>query len=95
MYFSDTYEGARSARTGDLPGIRKVIQPLEDSGVLIHRNIEEVYFSVSLNISYVKVCKLVIFSHLSYLTSNTLTYIVMMFLNIIIIFSFSSSWVRL
>ncbi|XP_074590463.1 putative amino-acid acetyltransferase NAGS2, chloroplastic isoform X2 [Curcuma longa] len=41
MVASDIYEGTRSARTGDLPGIRKVIQPLEDSDVLIHRNIEE------------------------------------------------------
>lgn len=42
-YFSDVYEGTRSARAADLPGIRRVIQPLEESGALIRRTNEEVY----------------------------------------------------
>lgn len=43
---SDVYEGTRSAITADLPGIKRVIQPLEESGVLIKRTDEEVYFLV-------------------------------------------------
>ncbi|CAL9160865.1 unnamed protein product [Musa hybrid cultivar] len=41
MVASDVYEGTRSARAADLPGIRRVIQPLEESGALIRRTNEE------------------------------------------------------
>ncbi|WOK93121.1 putative amino-acid acetyltransferase NAGS2, chloroplastic [Canna indica] len=41
MVASDVYEGTRSARAADLPGIRRVIQPLEQAGVLIQRTNEE------------------------------------------------------
>lgn len=40
---SDVYEGTRMARMEDIPGIKKVIQPLENSGALIRRTHEEVY----------------------------------------------------
>ncbi|CAN6219402.1 unnamed protein product [Urochloa humidicola] len=33
----DVYEGTRIATAEDLPGIRKIIRPLEDSGVLVRR----------------------------------------------------------
>ncbi|XP_042444415.1 probable amino-acid acetyltransferase NAGS1, chloroplastic isoform X1 [Zingiber officinale] len=41
MVASDVYEGTRSAIAADLPGIKRVIQPLEVSGVLIKRTDEE------------------------------------------------------
>lgn len=37
------YEGTRTARVTDLPGIRQLIQPLEVSGTLVQRTDEEVY----------------------------------------------------
>lgn len=39
---SDVYEGTRMARVTDLSGIKQIIQPLEDSGVLVQRTDEEV-----------------------------------------------------
>lgn len=41
MVSSDVYEGTRMARAADLPGIKKVIQPLEESGALVRRTNEE------------------------------------------------------
>ncbi|XP_058006208.1 probable amino-acid acetyltransferase NAGS2, chloroplastic isoform X2 [Hevea brasiliensis] len=41
MVASDVYEGTRMARVTDLSGIRQIIQPLEDSGVLVRRTDEE------------------------------------------------------
>ncbi|EEF37109.1 N-acetyltransferase, putative [Ricinus communis] len=41
MVASDLYEGTRMARMTDLSGIRQIIQPLEDSGVLVRRTDEE------------------------------------------------------
>jgi hypothetical protein len=35
--FRDVYEGTMMATVEDLPGIRKIIQSLEDSGVLVCR----------------------------------------------------------
>jgi amino-acid N-acetyltransferase len=40
--FRDVYEGTRMATAEDLPGIRKIIRPLEDSGVLVRRTDTEV-----------------------------------------------------
>ncbi|KAL5659298.1 hypothetical protein ACJX0J_032461, partial [Zea mays] len=37
MIARDVYEGTRMATAEDLPGIRKIIRPLEDSGVLVRR----------------------------------------------------------
>ncbi|CAN6212155.1 unnamed protein product [Urochloa humidicola] len=37
MIARDVYEGTRIATAADLPGIRKIIRPLEDSGVLVRR----------------------------------------------------------
>uniref|UniRef100_A0A0D9VVN1 amino-acid N-acetyltransferase n=1 Tax=Leersia perrieri TaxID=77586 RepID=A0A0D9VVN1_9ORYZ len=37
MIARDMYEGTRMAREEDLSGIRKIIQPLEESGVLVRR----------------------------------------------------------
>ncbi|XP_039796706.1 probable amino-acid acetyltransferase NAGS1, chloroplastic isoform X2 [Panicum virgatum] len=37
MIARDVYEGTRMATAEDLPGIRKIIQPLEDSGILVRR----------------------------------------------------------
>jgi len=37
MIARDVYEGTRMATAEDLPGIRKIIRPLEDSGVLMRR----------------------------------------------------------
>ncbi|TKW35567.1 hypothetical protein SEVIR_2G382100v4 [Setaria viridis] len=37
MIARDVYEGTRMATTEDLHGIRKIIRPLEDSGVLVRR----------------------------------------------------------
>ncbi|OVA05890.1 GNAT domain [Macleaya cordata] len=41
MVASDVYEGTRVAKKMDLPGIKKLIQPLEESGILIRRTNEE------------------------------------------------------
>ncbi|XP_031272935.1 probable amino-acid acetyltransferase NAGS1, chloroplastic isoform X1 [Pistacia vera] len=41
MVASDLYEGTRMASLTDLSGIRQLIQPLEESGVLIRRSDEE------------------------------------------------------
>ncbi|CAN6450131.1 unnamed protein product [Victoria cruziana] len=41
MVASDVYEGTRMARMEDIPGIKKVIQPLENSGALVRRTHEE------------------------------------------------------
>lgn len=45
--FSDVYEGTRMARVTDLSGIRQIIRPLEEAGILIRRTDEEVLTSVS------------------------------------------------
>lgn len=37
MVASDLYEGTRMARKTDIPGIKQLIQPLEESGILIRR----------------------------------------------------------
>ncbi|KAF8377655.1 hypothetical protein HHK36_031039 [Tetracentron sinense] len=41
MVASDVYEGTRMARVADLPGIKQIIQPLEESGALVRRTNEE------------------------------------------------------
>ncbi|XP_059293495.1 probable amino-acid acetyltransferase NAGS1, chloroplastic [Lycium ferocissimum] len=41
MVASDLYEGARMARVSDIPGIKQLLQPLEESGTLIRRTEEE------------------------------------------------------
>ncbi|KAM3363384.1 putative amino-acid acetyltransferase NAGS1, chloroplastic [Capsicum galapagoense] len=41
MVASDLYEGARMARVSDIPGIKELLQPLEESGTLIRRTDEE------------------------------------------------------
>ncbi|CAL9228395.1 unnamed protein product [Arabidopsis halleri] len=41
MVASDVYEGTRDARVEDLAGIRHLIKPLEESGVLVRRTDEE------------------------------------------------------
>ncbi|KAF8410238.1 hypothetical protein HHK36_002761 [Tetracentron sinense] len=41
MVASDVYEGTRMARVADLPRIKKIIQPLEESGALVQRTNEE------------------------------------------------------
>ncbi|XP_027178736.1 probable amino-acid acetyltransferase NAGS1, chloroplastic [Coffea eugenioides] len=41
MVASDLYEGTRMARKTDIPGIKQLIQPLEESGILIRRTEEE------------------------------------------------------
>ncbi|KAL2522662.1 putative amino-acid acetyltransferase NAGS1 [Forsythia ovata] len=41
MVASDLYEGTRMARVADLPGIKQLLQPLEESGTLIRRTEEE------------------------------------------------------
>lgn len=41
MVASDVYEGTRTARVADLPGIEQLVQPLEESGALIRRTDEE------------------------------------------------------
>ncbi|RWR82920.1 putative amino-acid acetyltransferase NAGS1, chloroplastic [Cinnamomum micranthum f. kanehirae] len=47
MVASDVYEGTRMARSTDLPGIKKVIQPLEESGALVRRTNEELLESIN------------------------------------------------
>lgn len=46
MIASDLYEGIRMARVTDLPRIRQLLLPLEESGVLIKRNDEELLQAV-------------------------------------------------
>ncbi|CAF2067330.1 unnamed protein product [Brassica oleracea var. botrytis] len=41
MVASDVYEGTRDAKVDDLAGIRHIIKPLEESGILIRRTDEE------------------------------------------------------
>ncbi|XP_057501345.1 probable amino-acid acetyltransferase NAGS1, chloroplastic isoform X2 [Actinidia eriantha] len=41
MVASDLYEGTRMARVADIPGIKQILQPLEESGALIRRTEEE------------------------------------------------------
>ncbi|XP_022886008.1 probable amino-acid acetyltransferase NAGS2, chloroplastic isoform X1 [Olea europaea var. sylvestris] len=41
MVASDLYEGTRMATVADLPGIKQLLQPLEESGTLIRRTKEE------------------------------------------------------
>ncbi|XP_052204619.1 probable amino-acid acetyltransferase NAGS2, chloroplastic isoform X1 [Diospyros lotus] len=41
MVASDLYEGTRMARAVDIPGIKQIIQPLEESGALVRRTEEE------------------------------------------------------
>ncbi|XP_016504222.2 putative amino-acid acetyltransferase NAGS1, chloroplastic isoform X1 [Nicotiana tabacum] len=41
MVASDLYEGARMAKVSDIPGIKQLLQPLEESGTLIRRTEEE------------------------------------------------------
>lgn len=43
------YEGTRMAREEDLSGIRKIIHPLEESGVLVRRTDKEVIISDIVN----------------------------------------------
>jgi amino-acid N-acetyltransferase len=38
------YEGTRTAREEDFSGIRKIIHPLEESGVLVRRTDKEVIY---------------------------------------------------
>uniref|UniRef100_A0A7N0VKY1 N-acetyltransferase domain-containing protein n=1 Tax=Kalanchoe fedtschenkoi TaxID=63787 RepID=A0A7N0VKY1_KALFE len=42
MVASDLYEGTRAATKADIPGIRQIMLPLEDSGVLVQRSDQEV-----------------------------------------------------
>jgi amino-acid N-acetyltransferase len=42
LVFRDVYEGTRIAREEDLLGIRKILRPLEESGVLVKRTDKEV-----------------------------------------------------
>ncbi|KAK9284416.1 hypothetical protein L1049_023588 [Liquidambar formosana] len=41
MVASDVYEGTRMARESDIPGIKQIIQPLEEAGTLVRRTNEE------------------------------------------------------
>ncbi|CAN1342994.1 Probable amino-acid acetyltransferase NAGS2, chloroplastic [Linum perenne] len=41
MVASDLYEGTRMARVSDLAGIKQIIQPLQEAGVLVKRTDEE------------------------------------------------------
>ncbi|XP_023751855.1 probable amino-acid acetyltransferase NAGS2, chloroplastic [Lactuca sativa] len=41
MVASDLYEGTRMGKVDDLPGIRQIFKPLEDSGTLVKRTDEE------------------------------------------------------
>ncbi|KAJ4914118.1 hypothetical protein Rs2_08739 [Raphanus sativus] len=41
MVASDVYEGTRDAKVDDLAGIRHIIKPLEESGILVRRTDEE------------------------------------------------------
>ncbi|XP_008785450.1 probable amino-acid acetyltransferase NAGS1, chloroplastic [Phoenix dactylifera] len=46
MVASDLYEGTRNATVVDLPGIRQLIQPMEEAGALIRRTDEELIKSL-------------------------------------------------
>ncbi|XP_050206864.1 probable amino-acid acetyltransferase NAGS2, chloroplastic isoform X2 [Mercurialis annua] len=48
MVASDLYEGTRVARMTDFSGIRQIIQPLEDAGVLVRRSDEELLKALDL-----------------------------------------------
>ncbi|CAF2032759.1 hypothetical protein HID58_078816 [Brassica napus] len=41
MVASDVYEGTRDAKVNDLAGIRRIIKPLEEAGILVRRTDEE------------------------------------------------------
>ncbi|KAJ4866989.1 hypothetical protein Rs2_51475 [Raphanus sativus] len=41
MVASDVYEGTRDAKVDDLAGIRHIIKPLEEAGILVRRTDEE------------------------------------------------------
>uniref|UniRef100_A0A1D1YDZ5 amino-acid N-acetyltransferase n=1 Tax=Anthurium amnicola TaxID=1678845 RepID=A0A1D1YDZ5_9ARAE len=41
MVASDVYEGTRMARAADLPGIRQIIEPMEETGALVRRTDEQ------------------------------------------------------
>ncbi|CAI9759423.1 unnamed protein product [Fraxinus pennsylvanica] len=43
----DLYEGTRMARVADLPGIKQLLQPLEDSGTLTRRTEEELLIELN------------------------------------------------
>lgn len=43
IFLSDLYEGTRMAKEVDIPRIKQLVQPLEESGTLIRRTKEEVY----------------------------------------------------
>jgi hypothetical protein len=45
MYHRDIYEGTRVATVSDLAGIKKLIHPLEESGVFVKRTDEEVFIA--------------------------------------------------
>ncbi|KAF8664277.1 hypothetical protein HU200_054822 [Digitaria exilis] len=47
MIARDVYEGTRMATEEDLPGIRKIIRPLEDAGVLVQRTDAELLEALS------------------------------------------------
>ncbi|RWR77954.1 putative amino-acid acetyltransferase NAGS1, chloroplastic [Cinnamomum micranthum f. kanehirae] len=47
MVASDLYEGTRMATATDLPGIREIIQPLEESGALVRRTDEELLEAIN------------------------------------------------
>lgn len=52
-FHRDMYEGTRMASEEDLSGIRKIIRPLEESGVLVRRTDKEVtllYYLVNLEL---------------------------------------------
>ncbi|CAL9187909.1 unnamed protein product [Musa hybrid cultivar] len=46
MVASDVYEGTRMATVADLPGIKKLLQPMVESGALIRRTDEELLCSL-------------------------------------------------
>jgi N-acetylglutamate synthase-like GNAT family acetyltransferase len=56
------YEGTRMAREEDFSGIRKIIHPLEESGVLVRRTDKEVIIFFITNKT--SICSLVL--HLSF-----------------------------
>ncbi|TKY55605.1 amino-acid acetyltransferase NAGS1 [Spatholobus suberectus] len=47
MVASDLYEGTRMAQVTDISGIKQLIQPLEESGILVKRTDEELLQSLS------------------------------------------------
>ncbi|XP_020235032.1 probable amino-acid acetyltransferase NAGS2, chloroplastic [Cajanus cajan] len=47
MVASDLYEGTRMAQVTDISGIKQLIQPLEESGILVKRTNEELLQSLS------------------------------------------------